>query len=449
MIYAAELDLLRAALAQLARGFDSLPAHKSEFDVTRAKAVLEEAARRMQDNYPYHHPLYAGQMLKPPHPVARIAYALSLWINPNNHALDGGRASSALEKECIATIGGMYGWTGALGHLTGGGTVANLEALWIASRLHPGKRILASSQAHYTHARLCDVLGLPFSAVRVDKWGRMDPGHLRELLAAGDVGTIVASIGTTGLGAVDPLQDILPLAGEAGARVHADAAYGGYFGLTRTLTRKTRAAYELLGRADSIVVDPHKHGLQPYGCGCVLFRDAGVGRFYKHDSPYTYFSSAELHLGEISLECSRPGAAAVALWATQQLLPPVPGGEFAAGLEHSLHAAQALHARLVQSPYYQPLLSPELDIVVYLPDAADDERASVLSRAVFDQAAKEHLHLSLVQLPTEFVRLHLPSLQANAPVTTCLRSVLMKPEHDAWIEPIMTILDSVARRVGV
>ncbi len=83
-----------------------------------------------------------------------------------------------------------------------------------------------------------------------------------------------------------------------------------------------RHLYDATPHADSIVVDPHKHGLQPYGCGCVLFKDPSVGRFYKHDSPYTYFTSAELHLGEISLECSRAGAAAVALWATQRLLAP-------------------------------------------------------------------------------------------------------------------------------
>ena len=53
--------------------------------------------------------------------------------------------------------------------------------------------------------------------------------------------------------------------------------------------------------ADSIVVDPHKHGLQPYGCGAVLFKDPSIGTFYKHDSPYTYFTSDDLHLGEISL----------------------------------------------------------------------------------------------------------------------------------------------------
>ena len=99
-------------------------------------------------------------------------------------------------------------------------------------------------------------------------------------------------------------------------------------------------------QADSIVVDPHKHGLQPYGCGCVLFRDPAVGRFYKHDSPYTYFTSKELHLGEISLECSRAGAAAVALWATQRLLPLTPGGEFARGLAKGRRAALELDRRV-------------------------------------------------------------------------------------------------------
>ena len=94
------------------------------------EAVLSEVAERLRDNYPYFHPLYAGQMLMPPHPVARAAYALAMWLNPNNHALDGGRASSAMEKEAVAELARMCGWgDGAhLGHLTGGGTMANLEA---------------------------------------------------------------------------------------------------------------------------------------------------------------------------------------------------------------------------------------------------------------------------------------------------------------------------------
>jgi hypothetical protein len=85
--------------------------------------------------------------------------------------------------------------------------------------------------------------------------------------------------------------------------MHADAAYGGYFTLAARSDADARAAFDALSRVDSIAIDPHKHGLQPYGCGCMLFRDPSAGALYKHDSPYTYFSSAELHLGEISLEC--------------------------------------------------------------------------------------------------------------------------------------------------
>ena len=135
MINTVELELLRKALAKLAEGYEDMPEFTPAFDQGRAAEILQVVAERMQDNYPFYHPLYAGQMLKPPHAVARIAYAMSLWVNPNNHALDGGKASSALEKECIIELGRMFGWDSPLGHLTGGGTMANLEALWVAGRL--------------------------------------------------------------------------------------------------------------------------------------------------------------------------------------------------------------------------------------------------------------------------------------------------------------------------
>ena len=429
MINPAELEILEAALARLAEGFDELPEFTPEFDPESVNTVMQRVAERMQDNYPYWHPQYAGQMLKPPHAVARIAYALSLWINPNNHALDGSRASSPMEKDCITELGSMYGWDAPLGHLTGGGTMANLEALWIAGRLRPGKRIIASEQAHYTHSRISEVLGLAFSPVPVDGAGRMKLDAVAALLQAGDVGTLVATIGNTGLGAVDRLPELLAIADKHDVRVHADAAYGGYFGLATELGEDTATSYAALERVDSIVVDPHKHGLQPYGCGCVLFRDPEVGRYYKHGSPYTYFSSAELHLGEISLECSRAGAAAVALWATQQLFPLVKGGDLGRWLDRCLLAARNFWQRLSDSHRYHPLMAPELDIVVYAVDAADTTAASQGARAVFDRAAEKDLHLALIELPSDLVLEYVPSLDRNSDTVTCLRSVLMKPEQ--------------------
>jgi len=402
--------------------------------------VLKEVAERLKDNYPYGDPLYAGQMLKPPHDVARRAYEMALKINPNNHALDGGRASSAMEKEAVAALARMIGWDTHLGHLCSGGTMANLEALWVAGQLDPGKTVLASTQAHYTHQRIAGVLGLPFETIPCDRRGRMDLQALEQRLAAGGVGTVVATLGTTATGAVDPLDAIVELRSRYDFRIHADAAYGGYFVLVSTVTEETRRAFDRIAEAASVVIDPHKHGLQPYGCGCVLFRDPSVGRLYRHESPYTYFTSTELHLGEISLECSRPGAAAVALWATQRLFPLVRNGEFAQGLAKGRAAALELYERLRKDGRFVTGTAPELDILVWAPRARRISQASALSQRIFAEAAQRQLHLAIVTLPVQLIDVQ--DMERDGDTIVCLRSVLMKPEHRAWTDRIWAILDA-------
>jgi tyrosine decarboxylase / aspartate 1-decarboxylase len=444
--------------------FAGLPAVESSVDVEAVAGVLETVAHRLGDNYPYFHPLYAGQMLKPPHAVARAAYALAMKINPNNHARDGGRASSEMEIEAVAGIARMFGWGGGvgsaggayagsyLGHLTSSGTIANLEALWVAGQLAPGKRIVGSAQAHYTHGRISAVLKLEFTGVKADGCGRMSLEALEDELRKGDVGTVVVTLGTTAIGAVDRLDEVLKLRERYGFRVHVDAAYGGYFRLlaeergAAALDEAARRAYLATAEADSLVIDPHKHGLQPYGCGCVLFRDAAVGRFYKHDSPYTYFTSKELHLGEISLECSRAGAAAVALWATQQLLPLEPGGEFARGLKSGRAAALELDGRLRADGRFEALArgGPELDIVVWKLKAGTAEEASELAQRIFVACAARDLHLALVQLPQFWFG---AAASAKPELVTCLRSVLMKPEHEAWLGRIWDRLSAACGEV--
>src|SRR5256712_4599187 len=444
------LSALVEAVKRLDDGFDKLPDYESGAPgIGGLPEVLNATAERLRDNYPYFHPLYAGQMLKPPHAIARLAYALAMWINPNNHALDGGRATSAMEKEAVAEIAGMFEWKTFLGHLCGGGTMANLEALWVAGQLQPGKKILASEQAHYTHGRISGVLQLPFESVPCDARGRMDVNALAKRVGRGDVGTVVATMGSTATGSVDPLPEILALRAKHGFRIHADAAYGGYFVLTENLGEDAERAIARIGEADSIVIDPHKHGLQPYGCGCVLFRDPEAGRLYKHDSPYTYFSSAELHLGEISLECSRPGAAAAALWATHRLLPLKKGGEFARGLERGRKATLALFEKLHADARFVTAFAPELDIVVFAPRAASVSETSVLSRKIFEAAAKRGLHLAVAELPIRLWEENLRVMKRDRETMTCLRSVLMKPEHLDWVERIWGLLSSAVNEVVV
>ena len=447
------LKLLAEAQRTLDEGFANLPPSPLPPLGEAASSILQQVATRLHDNYPYAHPLYAGQMLKPPHPIARAAYALAMLVNPNNHALDGGRASSGMEIEAVAALAKMFDWPQHLGHLSSGGTFANLEALWVAGQLTCAEdgtptTIAASDQAHYTHSRISGVLGLPFISVPSDDHGRIDLNILEALLEADRIGTVVVTLGTTAIGSVDPLDHIVSLQQKYKFRIHVDAAYGGYFTLAANLSPEARAAFDAIPHADSIVIDPHKHGLQPYGCGCVLFRDPAVGRLYKHDSPYTYFSSKDLHLGEISLECSRAGASAVALWATQQLLPYTPGGAFAQGLEAGRTAALKLQQHLKESPHFiAPAIPPQLDIVFWAAREATPEASSARAQRIFDEAARRDLHLALAKLP---VRLFPQNSWKNSPqidpqtTVTCLRSVLMKPEHLLWLDQISHRLDAAA-----
>ena len=438
------LKVLEKALARLEQGFGALPELEQSCDIAGIEAVMLQVAESMQNNYPYFHPYYAGQMLKPPHPVARVAYMLSMWVNPNNHALDGGLASSNFEKEAVAEIARLFGWGTFLGHLTGGGTMANMEALWISGQLNPGKKVVASEQAHYTHKRISDVLGLDFQSIPCDDHARMDASALKKILDGGDVGTVVATIGTTGTGSVDPLLEILELKEEYGFRLHADAAYGGYFLLADNLEPHARNVFDHLFEVDSIVVDPHKHGLQPYGCGCILYRDPGVGKYYKHESPYTYFTSTELHLGEISLECSRAGASAVALWATQKLLPMEKGAEFAVGLSKGRKAALALYEKIASDERFKTIFPPELDILVWAPNGSSASQISGCSEQIFKAAAQENLHLATFKYPTALLRGKWADVDFDQPYVTCLRSCLMKPEHLDWVERIWELLGKVA-----
>jgi glutamate/tyrosine decarboxylase-like PLP-dependent enzyme len=385
------------------------------------REALAELAERLRNTYPYPDPHYAGQMLKPPSAIAWAAYATAMLLNPNNHALDGGPATAEMEKEAVAQIAAMFGYEQHLGHLTASGTIANLEALWVARELHPDAAIVSGANAHYTHGRVSAVLGAKHETVPQDALGRIDLDALAERLKRGGVGTVVATPGTTALGAVDDVATIADLCAEHGVRLHVDAAYGGFFRLLADGGGPGVAAapFEAIARADSIVVDPHKHGLQPYGCGCVLFADPGVGRLYAHDSPYTYFTSEALHLGEISLECSRAGAAAAALWTTLRALPLTRAGlgrHVAAARSAALELAGLLDA----DERTELVLEPELDIVCVR--SANDPDAP---ERAFDTLAEDGWHVAKLRLDDG---------------TTVLRCCLLKQEHAGIARDLAAVL---------
>jgi glutamate/tyrosine decarboxylase-like PLP-dependent enzyme len=431
--------------------YERHPASVPEPD--RLAGAWEEFAARMQDHYPFFHPRYAGQMLKPPHPVAVAAYEAAMRINPNNHALDGGPGTSSLEVEVVEQLASMFGLPEpSLGHLTSSGTIANLEALWVARELRPGERVVHSEQAHYTHGRMCGVLGMEATAVPATPEGRIDLDAVETECRRGGVGTVVLTPGTTGVGSVDRIDQALALRERYGVRLHADAAYGGFFTLLGRAEDPLVAPepFEGLAACDSIVVDPHKHGLQPYGCGAILLADPSVGRLYKHDSPYTYFTSGELHLGEISLECSRAGAAAAALWLTLRALPLEPDDGLGRMLAAGRRAALDWAARLEGSDVLSLHLPPELDIVTYLPAADSLSAVDAASIAVLEAGMNDPddpVFLSVLHVGREALLARHPELEDDADGARILRSVLMKHEHEPFVGRLHARVESLARAV--
>ena len=180
----------------------------------------------------------------------------------------------------------------------------------------------------------------------------------------------------------------------------------------------------------------------------VLFRDPAVAHHYLHDSPYTYFTSDELHLGEISLECSRAGAAAAALWLTFQLLPPRPDGlgrVLAAGRRAALDWSELLAAS-GRLRLYQP---PELDIVCYFPVTApaslaaiDQASARMLADGMKDPAHPVYLSTLTVDAGA-FARRH-PGVAADVGRARILRSVLMKPESENYVAQLHARVEDLA-----
>jgi len=114
-------------------------------------------------------------------------------------------------------------------------------------------------------------------------------------------------------------------------------------------------------------------------------------------------------------------------------------------LEACREAALGLHTRLAADPRWLAPLVPELDIVVWAPRSSSARRSSELSQRVFDAAARRNLHLALTRLPVRFFSPSEPRLEPDQETVLCLRSVLMKPEHRAWLDRVCEILNAAAQ----
>jgi len=98
-----------------------------------------------------------------------------------------------------------------------------------------------------------------------------------------------------------------------------------------------------------------------------------------------------------------PGSGRGGLVGHPEIAAAEKGGEFARGLERGRKATLALFEKLHADARFATAFAPELDIVVFAPRAASVSETSVLTRKMFEAAAKRGLHLAVAELPIRFL----------------------------------------------
>ena len=298
----AKLELLAAAV-------EVMPEEGRELG-----AVLEDlgglAVRHAVDPA---HPFCAAHLHCAPLAAAVAADALVSAMNPSLDSWDQAPIAGHLEERVVAELARLAGLPATAGGVfTSGGTQSNLMALLLArdaaatgrrvavDGLGPEaarQRVLCSQAAHFTVQRSASLLGLGSAAVEtvaVDGDGRMRCDDLDERLRGLDARglraiALVATAGTTDLGAIDPLAELAERARTRGIWLHVDAAYGGAV----LLSDRNRALLDGLELADSVAVDFHKLLWQPIACGALLLRDRARLEPLAVDVPYLNADGAE------------------------------------------------------------------------------------------------------------------------------------------------------------
>lgn len=360
---------------------------------------------RSKSNLPYFHPRYVAQMVKDPSIPTVLGYLTFMLSNPNNHAYEGGPVTTEMEMEVTDLLLRFVGFESGWGHITSGGSLANMEALWAARDFYTNGSVCFSEVSHYSWKRICSILRIDkFSEIQVDSHLRMDLNVLEEKLKKEHVMFVMANLGSTGAGSIDDLESIIALKKKYNFHLHIDAAYGGFlrsvilddnynllpYNTALNLSTYSYRQLSVMKHADSITIDPHKQGAISYGAGAVLYKDEGLRKIVLNTAPYTYHKTDKPNIGMFSLEGSRPGAMAAACYLTYKVMPPNASG-IGSLISNSLAGSRRFYELIEQSAMLYNLLYPDLDInCIYAgSDAKSIEEVNNRTLAIYKRLSVE------------------------------------------------------------
>ena len=392
---------------------------------------------------------FFGYVLGSGEPVGAVADLLASVLNQNVTAWRSGPAAVVIEQTVIGWLAQAIGCPEFRGHLTGGGSSANLMGLAMAREIKApanekgiasGGVVYASDEIHMSIPKSVALLGIGrdnLHLIATDESFRMIPEALEVRIlqdkAAGKIPlAVVASAGTVNSGAIDPLRQIARIAQRHGAWFHIDGAYGA---LAAIAARTEFAGMEL---ADSISLDPHKWLYQPLDCGCLLYRSPEAAqKTFSHSGEYARSLTADPVEGfvffEESLELSRRFRA-LKLWLSLRYHGLA---AFRQSIAKDLAQARRLADAIQKEPQLELLAPVELSAVCFRHRGVGEEAEEKLDRfnlAVLNRVVKRgRVYLSNALLGGKF----------------CLRACIVNHRtNDADVDSVIPEVLAAAREIS-
>ncbi len=275
------------------------------------EAVLEELDSKLRGDFTYASGRILGSMCTSPPEFAKQVYMRHLEKNLGDPGLF--QATVQLEEEAVGMLGSLLSHPEACGHIVSGGTEANILALWAARKLAEDNRheIVIPVSAHCSFDKAANLLNLKLIKVKLNERFQMDIKETKKAISDKTV-AIVGVAGTTGLGVVDPINELSEIALANDVYLHVDAAFGGFVlpFLKELGYGGPDFDFELPGVC-SMTVDPHKMGMAPIPAGGILFRNEEMMKSISTKVPYLAGGGTE----HTTIVGTRSGAAVIAVWA--------------------------------------------------------------------------------------------------------------------------------------
>lgn len=346
-------EILRITDAYLSQEVDLTPKAPLSADVALEKLQIaipeqgvgqDEATRRLLSvvmaTPTTSGPRFVNQLFAGRDPLATGAEMITALLNTSMYTYKAAGPQVLVEREVMERMLKTAGMPGGGGMFAPGGSMSNLAAM-IAGRnetagLAHGEgfdgrtsTLYISTEAHYSVRKNAMMIGLGrdnLRGIEVDDQGRMKPEALAEQIARDRADgltplMIVATSGTTVMGAFDPLEPLADIAGREGLWLHVDGAYGG----SALMHPEHRAKLAGLERADSFTWDAHKIMGVPLTCSVALTKDPSLmQKHFDENAEYLFQDQFDedqgwMNPGIRSLQCGRRNDA-LKLWAIWQAL---------------------------------------------------------------------------------------------------------------------------------